>query len=314
MIAVMNNRHEMVTLLLSLGADMEIMSNKDETALVFAVNEQNPVIVETLVRAGANVNHLDSTRENLLLRAVRMHRADVLRALLSHTTNISVSTDVIDSAFEEVVMQPKRTLLDFQLRGHEGIMVKQLYQAKRIDMIGMLIPMVSDGRLVLNPTVFCSCMHLHTNEANTDYHTCDLLLRYGFAYSNDHVRLLLSNVNPYRMSFARLLILTSDNRPLLRRYMKRSLQTQLIICPEIGQMYKTLRFVIRALSNPLSLQDLCVITARTRLRGRMWSKIDSLPLPPLLKDKLKLLWSCVQLRDVTEHVQSVLRPEVCSLL
>ena len=304
MIAVICNRHEMVKFLVSLGANMEIPSKSEETALVFAVHEQNAAIVETLVHAGANVNHLDSTQENLLLRAVRMHRADVLRALLSHETNDGVSTAFIDSAFKEAVMQPVLTILDFPCtqEGFEQLGVEELKQVSRIDMIRRLIPMVSDCGLVSDHEVFGSCARLHCTVAalNSDYHVCELLLRYGFAWSGGQpnirqslVQLLLPLLNNESdWSFARLLIQTSDDRNLLKYVMlvvMWTIRTAWHVCPELRLLYEKLKFATDCLSKPLSLQDLCVIAARTRLRGRMWSKIDALPLPSLLKGKLKLV-------------------------
>ena len=47
------------------------------------------------------------------------------------------------------------------------------------------------------------------------------------------------------------------------------------------------------LSQPLTLQTSCVISVRRRLRSisdvRMWARIDALPLPTALRDRLKLL-------------------------
>ena len=288
MIAVLNNRQEMVKLLVSLGADTEMTSKKDETALVYAVSEQNPVIVETLVRAGANVNHLDSTRENLLLKAVRAHRADVLRALLSHETNNPVSTAFIDSAFEEAIIMETVLSCPYIRSSSHRRSCKQLNQVKRIDMIRWLIPMVSDCRVrVSNNRIFSICVSLVSSEA---YSICELLLRHGFAYSgHEHIYPLLSDVSQFRLSFARLLILTSDDRQLLKQFIECVWRPQILMYTVCDQEHETVKFISRCLSEPLSLQDLCVITARTRLRGRMWRKIDALPLPPLLKDKLKLL-------------------------
>ena len=295
----------MVTLLVSLGANMEIPSENGETALVFAVHEQNAAIVETLVHAGANVNHLDSTRENLLLRAVRAHRPEVLRALLSHETN-AVSTAFIDSAFAEAVMHPVYIIdLDFYGRPLEMVLEKQ-NQVNRIDMICQLIPMVSDFRLVSDHNMFDKCLQLDEATPNNGCHMCDLLLKHGFAYSrnmfydnrniSEFVWLYPSIYNKLsRASFARLLIPTSDDRNLLKTDVERVMQTVPSLWrmhPKLCPLYRTTKLMIRSLSDPLSLQDLCVITARKRLRGRMWSKIDTLPLPPLLKDKLKLLHTC----------------------
>ena len=292
MIAVMDNRNEIVTLLVSLGANMEIPFKNGETALVYAVHEKNPVIIKTLVQAGANVNHLDSTRENLLLRAVRAHRADVLRALLSHDTNDGVSTAFIDSAFKEAVMQPVRNIIsDFPIT-YAGVMqseVEELKQVNRIDMIQSLVPLVSDCRLFSNPEIFDKCVHLHElkDPPYCDFHVCHLLLRYGFAYGKRFFIPFIHKMVSH-LSFARLLILASDNR-LFLKYVIQGLLWTIRPNSRVDPVYRAMKFVVRVLSNPLTLQDLCVITARKRLRGRMWRKIDSLPLPPLLKDKLKLL-------------------------
>ena len=283
----------MVKFLVSLGANLEIPCKNGETALVYAaVTQQKPAIVETLVQAGANVNHLDSTQENLLLRAVRMHRADVLRALLSHETNDGVSTAFIDSAFKEAVMQPIRTDFpntDFEQRAA----LEELKQVSRIDMIDWLIPLVSDCRLFSDHEIFDKCVYLHDykDDPYSDCHLCHLLLRYGFAYSNLFF-IPFFRKSEFYLSFASLLILTSDDRHLLKNQMNgllREIRPDGRAHPELRRLNRAIKCVIRVLSNPLSLQDLCVITARTRLRGRMWSKIDTLPLPPLLKDKLKLV-------------------------
>ena len=49
------------------------------------------------------------------------------------------------------------------------------------------------------------------------------------------------------------------------------------------------------LSQPLTLQMSCVISVRRRLRSirdvGMWARIDALPLPAIIKDRLKLIVS-----------------------
>ena len=45
------------------------------------------------------------------------------------------------------------------------------------------------------------------------------------------------------------------------------------------------------IKRPRSLQDYCVMTVRRALSGgQLWSKIDSLPLPKALQDRLKLIF------------------------
>ena len=285
--AVMDDSLEMVKLLLSLGADTEITSSTGQTALWYAAGLD---VIETLVRAGASVNHLDSFGENLLLKAVRANRADVLRALLSHETNDGVSTAFIDSAFKEAVLQPT-----FRLMQERPI--EKLNRSNRIDIICQLIPKVSDHGLVSDHSIFEKCLHLEDAVSSSHFNMCELLLQHGFAYSRelfyDKERLMQFPEIYNKMShasFARLLIPTSNDRNLLKSDMENVLRAVPHRLRHTNSvLHETVRFVIRCLSDPLSLQDFCVITARTRLRGRIWSKIDALPLPPLLKDKLKLL-------------------------
>ena len=92
--------------------------------------------------------------------------------------------------------------------------------------------------------------------------------------------------------FLRLVILTSLDRQRLRRAIQKEY--------DIGMFRESGRFpnhtvteammrFLCMLSEPLSLQDACVICVRRCLRGGLWRQIDTLPVPSLLKDLLKLV-------------------------
>lgn len=298
MIAVKIHRHRMVKLLLSLGANMEIPSENGETALVYAVNELRPAIIAPLVRAGANVNQLDSTQENLLLRAVRAYKDTVLRALLCLETtgrrvagSQCVSAAFIDSAFREALVlavSARDQVVDW--------VAQRLNELNSAYIIRNLLPLVSENT-VSDRQLFANCLTFDSEVLYQGFDLSRLMLQHGFAFNSNMLLSPLLYVKLGETSIARILILTCDDRQSLKEHLTvvlrmdhpiEQLQERRISAVRASAI-RAATSVVDKLSRALSLEDLCIITVRSCLRGRMWSKIDVLPLPALVKDKLKLM-------------------------
>ena len=124
---------------------------------------------------------------------------------------------------------------------------------------------------------------------------CRLLLRHGMVEAfSDMLEIVITvehlpnrDSDFYSERFLRLMILAGVD------FSKRHIVLKRFDLPEedISLYAKYLSRVDRELKRPRSLQDYCIMTVRRTLSvgGQLWSKIDSLPLPTLLKDELKLL-------------------------
>ena len=90
--------------------------------------------------------------------------------------------------------------------------------------------------------------------------------------------------------FFRSLVLASADRQRLRRYT----EVQPTTSDEALWRYRyvpkkaVVSLLLDMLSKPLSLQECCVVTIRSSIRGCMWRGCDALTLPKLLRDMLKL--------------------------
>jgi len=91
--AVIKKNLEIVNLLITAGADIDILDSKGRTLLINTVRNDNEKMVQTLITAGADINTPDSLGLTPLIHAVRRNHPEVVNLLITAGADI----DVLDS-------------------------------------------------------------------------------------------------------------------------------------------------------------------------------------------------------------------------
>jgi len=91
MTAAEYGQEEIVTFLISQGADVNALNESGESALMFAVENNHINICDILIYAGANVNHHDTQKTTSLMLAAQEGNIEILNILLSHGAYLSIN-------------------------------------------------------------------------------------------------------------------------------------------------------------------------------------------------------------------------------
>lgn len=115
--AVLNNNIELVNLLLDYQADINHINDRDQTALIYAVQLYYPVMVDCLLQRGANVN-LENSMGNTALHFVE-DNSDVAELLLKKKANIYHPNNAHKTPFNYAAMHKHNNTLkkfiDYQM-------------------------------------------------------------------------------------------------------------------------------------------------------------------------------------------------------
>ena len=290
MTAVLNGQCDMVTLLLSMGAQLEVKSD-GRTALWYSVYNGNLTIAEELLRLGAVAS------EKILREA--MSKPRILRALLKEKTGrVVVPNGDILSLLKHALKRYTKVLL----HAHSDVCIRRYVAALREILPNVILEGAEDFKL-LRRSALCEAMFRFPESRIITRlimqhlsHCCDVtniflpLFVWVRAWPHRHVQERHVEEAEFEVErFWRLAILTSDDRQLLRRRMSKLLRIGENDVQFHADVRKVVAIAKRMLSTPLSLQDLCVVRTRRCFRGRLWEQIDTLPVPNLLKDMLKLV-------------------------
>ena len=288
--AVLNGQCQMVTLLVSLGAQLERKS-RGRTALWHSVNIGDVTIAEELLRLGAVAN------KKVLRKAMR--RPLVLRALLKEQTGRVVVPN------RDILRWLKRALKRYikaLIHKHSDASIGRCVAAVREMIPKVVLERAKDFKLLRCFTLLEAMFLIPKNRVATKLimqhlsHCCDVTSNFWRlpvwlrAWSHRHRHWCSVQEAEVEIErFWRLTILTSDNPQRLRRRIIMHLWMYRNDVEFQADVSKVVAIAERLLSTPLSLQDLCVVRTRRCFRGRLWEQIDKLPVPNLLKDMLKLI-------------------------
>ena len=288
-ISVAKNNRELTNLLLNAGSDIEYADSCGETVLFMAVRHGKMPMVRLLVNHGANINHQNKKGESVLFDAVKFGRKDTLDYLLS----VGADTDLQNEDGATPLLLALE-LYDNTCRLRH-VTTRRTAPSNLGDIISTLIPLCSD----IN--------HQHPNWGSP----LRIALAVETNYFRDSLRLskmlLQHGAIPDRLFFLRFGGLNaSTSKPGSEFFTEKffnlalaagaSLQrektwliTVLAEMPQELAPYEQLfNDLLEKSMSPPSLQNSCLIYIRKTLHGRLWLKIDTLPLPETIKDCLKL--------------------------
>ncbi|MDB5840169.1 MAG: hypothetical protein JWQ23_2121 [Herminiimonas sp.] len=109
--------YESVDALLQSGANVNAVSKKRNTALIFASTQSDPRIVRLLITHGANIEAHNNLGETALALAVEHQRRDVAAVLLEHGANA------------ENALPPRRDLMRLAIHGGDVQIARMLMRA-----------------------------------------------------------------------------------------------------------------------------------------------------------------------------------------
>ena len=288
-ISVSKNSRDAVRELLRHGADLEQCDMWGETPLFVAVRRGKLTMIKFLVDAGANVNHMNAKGETVLFLSIKWGRKDLVDYFISKgicvdTINKSDSTPLV-LAFELLATGLSKTSTNTRRRAPSNIQ----------DIIERLIPVSSNlnRQLLFKGSVLWLSLNTETAHSPNNLHFSRLLLQHG-ARPDKLFFLRFGGLNattsrPNSEFFTREFFSLAQRAGAVLQKEKTWLMTVLHEMPQELQPYEELfRELLAQSMTPMSLQTLTVIVIRRVLGGRLWSKIDRLPLPSQIIDLLKL--------------------------
>ena len=295
----------MTKLLLSYGADPNLACMEryvkppvkhsfvtlwPNSPLLFAIRQNKPRVVEAMLQHGLE----PSCKTTALFHAIDWLNKDVVEQLIAYgadanTPESSLGCD--DTAFDHAM----RLYFCLELNHRDRL----------VDIIQCIIPLVDN----FDPKVFsCSvprCCKSCLKSVSSWYDTCSFLTLFRERNNQRLCCLLLQHgaqvkledvfgcVTIYEFSctdltsiiteqFLHLLVMTDEHFSGLREYIK-------ALPSSLSLSHPRLAIFARRLSTPLSLQEIAIKRVRRSVGApRLWHKIDSLPLPRLLKQACKL--------------------------
>ncbi|HQU94431.1 MAG TPA: ankyrin repeat domain-containing protein, partial [Pyrinomonadaceae bacterium] len=112
--AVIRKDHELMSVLIRSGADVEIRDKRGWTALHFAAQNSDELAAKLLIDAGANVNSKESHGNNVIWRAVfdAQDGFDLLKLLLSRGALVTEKNDRGISAMDLAISIGDKDLIE----------------------------------------------------------------------------------------------------------------------------------------------------------------------------------------------------------
>ena len=315
--AIQFNRLDVMQLLLEHGADLEIEGHKVGTPVCVAGNGFRPEAAALLLEYGADVNYRQKHGRTVLFTAIITKQIELIEVLLSYGADVNVFADYknsgrfhnanegyspLQAALRSFRNMPKRLLGGFRetelapchFAAHLAIL-KLL--VPRCDSFDLILTDSDDSTYRIEPCVVQSFQTELKLGFDDDFTITKYLLRNGavakFSKFFDCLVKSKSSFKPLTMSLLQLLLLAGCE---FDTYFSAKLKTKEQVCDDHTKLLwydkhiqPVLDKVDDLLSQPLPLQELSIVTIRQCIGSRqLWAKIDSLPVPPLVKDKIKL--------------------------
>ena len=289
LIAVSKNYKDLVRILIESGCNLEQVDAYGETALFVACRRGKLPLLKYLVDSGVNINHLNNKGENVLFIAIQSGRTD----LVQYLTMAGIDVDVVNNDG----CTPLLHAIDLMDEGHSCTRkaTRRTAPSNMVEISEKLIPLSSN----LN--------YNHPNKGAALIMTLGMELKHSPENLRISRMLMQHGAVPDGLFFLRFGGLqAATSRPNSQFFTpeffglaldagasvqkeKTWILTVFQQMPQELQPYEQLFEDLLARSMmPLSLQTICQLFIRARLSGKLWKKIDSLPLPSTLKDYLKL--------------------------
>ena len=113
--AIKNGDVKIVESLIKAGADIDTKCGKHESALLLAIDCENEEIVKSLIRAGADVNALGEKFERALQKAVYSENSEIVKILLDAGADVSGSGEKNGSALHSAAFNGDSATVKFLL-------------------------------------------------------------------------------------------------------------------------------------------------------------------------------------------------------
>ena len=291
---------------------MELANEQMATPLLLAATETSTAMASELLRLGANVNHQRDDGHTALTLATRGLQVDMVKLLTSYCNSLNISVDDKDRYCQ---ISPLHMAYNLYIEEYLDVCTYVRLTSDTInfadifDIIKCIVPLCSsfddvvpswtsssDGNIqptVVTPfaVMFFSVEANHCRTPPAEYGefpVTTLLLRHGAAADFWMFYEVLCNCYKHvGRPFLRLARLAGSR---FDTYFAQLLKIRTL--PAMGQAFvqETQYEIDELFSQPLRLQELSVMAIRQCIGSRqLWKKIDSLPVPPVIKDAIKLI-------------------------
>lgn len=292
-IAVAKNNRELLSLLLTWGANLNHADIWGESPIYVAVRRGKLPMVKHLISLGCNINQRNKRGENVLFLAIKWGRLDLVDSVIA----AGVDVDVVNmDGFTPV-------LLSLDLFSNSCTSMKrstrQSAPSNMEEIIERLIPVSKN--LAFHHSARGSALqisvHLETMNSPSRLHLSKQLMQHGCVPDrNFFLRfggLQASTSPPQAEFFTDTLIQLALHAGASLQRERIWMQTVLTEMPGELWPYEALfRDLLEQAQSPHSLTSLCVLKIRRHLLsqgGPLWKLIEVLPLPNTLKNTLKLV-------------------------
>ena len=289
LIAVSKNFRDLVKVLIEGGCNLEQADASGETAIFVACQRGKLPMLKLLVESGSNINHLTNKTENVLFHAIRLGRTDII----DYLTLAGIDVDVVNTDGCTPLLQA----IELMAEGHSCTRktTRRTAPSNMLEISEKLIPL-SNNLNHNHPNKGCALkitLAVELEHSPKDLHISRMLMQHGAVPD----RLFFLRFGGLQAATSRpgsqfftpeFFGLALDAGASVQKE-KTWILTVFQQMPQELQPYEQLFQDLLAKSMiPLPLQTICQIFIRTKLSGKLWKKIDSLPLPSTLKDCLKL--------------------------
>ena len=288
-IAVYKNNKDLVRLLVSSHASLEVPDNNGETPIFQAVRKGKLPMIKELVNLKCDFNRLNRDGENVLFAAVRLGRRDLVEYLIK----LGVNVDVVNKGNSTAILL---ALELYENCFYSGYATRRAAPSNMSEIVTDLVPRSSllNHTHVNRGTALRNAFNIEAAYSSHDLKLTKLLLQHGalpdrFFFLRCGGIATKNNMDEsecFSEKFFELAILAGASLQKERLWLHIILREM----PEVLSPYLDLfNGLLRKCSNPLALQSLCVMSVRDALCGPLYKAIDSLPLPCSIQNQLKLI-------------------------
>ena len=306
MTAVRSESLDVISLLLESGADTEIADERRRTPLFFA---KTAAVTNALIQHGANVNHRDISGRTPLFYAILRLQHDVVEYLISNGADVNICTRRGNNAvqythylncrftpLQEAWASFRETHVLTFSSSYDRVAHRERFQ-KYFDIIRLIVPLCDDfaSGATAWPTEPC-VMYFLSSEIRygwNDLIATKYLLRHGacveFYRLYDYIFTCKFKIECFTEAFLKLTILAGCKFERYFSELKSAANRRPAHSANALLVRLIQKQVMDLFSLPLTLQELSLMTVRQCIGSRqLWAKIDSLTVPRLVKNQIKL--------------------------
>ena len=297
---------DIVKELLRHGADVDHQNHKRETPLFHTTNAASS---KELLTHGANVNHQSASGRTALFQAIAKLQRDTVELLIASGADVNVFISAADGPelrlndgerrFPFTPLQGVLWSFEWVITANPKCYWPPLNRIEHLesyfDIIKRIVPLC-DVFSFSGPTDPC-VVHFFKTESHfglDDLIVTKYLLRHGacaeFSLFYDCIFECRFKIKSFSAAFLKLMILAGCSFDGCSFSELKSAPSRQPLHPANASLVESVQELITDLfSQPLSLQELSVMAIRQCIGSRqLWAKIDALPVPSSVKDKIKL--------------------------